>query len=280
MTMQLLTSKGTIDLSTPLVMGILNLTPDSFYDGGRYAGDQAWLDRVGEMLHEGAGIIDVGGVSTRPGSEGISGAEELDRVLPAIENLARHFPQATLSIDTYRSEVANACIHAGAHIINDVSGGRFDEKMFPLVAGLGVPYILMHMKGTPRDMQKDPIYKDVVGEVTAFFNEQLNKLRGLGVKENIVIDPGFGFGKSTEHNFQLLRQLSSLRSLNCPILVGVSRKSMVNRVLGTRPAKALNGSTVLHTMALLNGANILRTHDVKEAVEAVKLVTYYNSIQH
>ncbi len=279
MTMQLLTSQGTIDLSTPLVMGILNLTPDSFYDGGHYTSEQSWLDQVGKMLDEGAGIIDIGGVSTRPGSEGISSGEELDRVLPAVEKLAGHFPQAILSIDTYRSEVADACITAGAHIINDVSGGCFDERMFPLVARLGAPYILMHMKGTPRDMQRDPSYKDVVGELTGFFTDQLNKLRDLGVRDNVVIDPGFGFGKNTIHNFQLLRDLSSFRKLGCPVMAGVSRKSMVNRILGTKPANALNGSTVIHTLALLNGANILRTHDVREAVEAVKLVTYYNSIQ-
>ena len=272
------TSLGTVDLLTPVVMGILNITPDSFYDGGRYQDETRWLERTGRMLEEGAVIIDVGGASTRPGADPVAAEEELERLLPAIEKISRHYPGAILSIDTYRSQVARACIAAGGHMINDISGGRFDEDMLPLVAELGVPYIMMHILGTPRDMQKDPQYNDVVAEVKLFFEDQLNKLRMLDVTDNVVIDPGFGFGKTPEHNFRLLKELSAFSSLNCPIMAGVSRKSMINRILGCRPEDALNGTTVANTIALLNGADILRVHDVKEAAEAVKLVQYMKKI--
>ena len=272
------TSVGTIDLTNPVVMGILNVTPDSFYDGGRYMDEAGWLERTGRMLEEGATIIDVGGASTRPGADPLTAEEELDRLLPVIEKISRRFPGAILSIDTYQSRVARACIAAGGHMINDISGGRFDRDMLPLVAELGVPYIMMHILGTPRDMQKDPQYKDVVAEVKAFFEDQLNKLRSLNVTDNVVIDPGFGFGKTPEHNFRLLRELGAFSSLNCPIMAGVSRKSMINRILGCRPEDALNGTTVANTIALLNGADILRVHDVKEAAEAVKLVQYMKTI--
>lgn len=276
---KLRTSKGIIDLAQPAVTGILNVTPDSFYDGGRYTDprDIAW--QAGKMLDEGASFIDIGGVSTRPGAAEVTESEEMDRILPAIEEITRHFPEAILSIDTYRSGVAAECIQAGGHMINDISGGQFDERMFSFIAETGVPYIMMHIKGNPADMQKDPKYTDVVTEVMSFFEGRLNKLRSLGVTDNVVIDPGFGFGKTLEHNFRLLDNLSEFRKLGCPVMAGVSRKSMINKVLGTHPSKALNGTTVLHTIALLNGADIIRAHDVKEAVEAVKLVQQLKSIQ-
>lgn len=260
-------------------MGILNVTPDSFYDGGRYPELQDIVWQAGKMLDEGAALIDIGGISTRPGSSEISTEEELGRLLPAIGEITRHFPDAILSIDTYRSAVARECMKAGAHLVNDISGGRFDEEMFSFIAEAGVPYIMMHIQGNPADMQKDPVYGDVVSEVKAFFEGQLTKLRSLGVTANVVIDPGFGFGKTLEHNFRLLDTLSEFRQLGCPVMAGVSRKSMINRVLGTHPAEALNGTTVIHTIALLNGADILRVHDVKEAVEAVKLVQKLKSVR-
>lgn len=269
---------GPIDLASPRVMGILNLTPDSFYDGGSYLSDDRYLNQVDKMLKEGADLIDLGAVSTRPGSEAVSVDLELKRLLPVIENITRNFPEALLSADTYNSRVARESIAAGAHIINDISGGMFDDQMFPFIAASKTPYIMMHIQGTPKDMQKDPQYQDVVKEVRTFFDVQLNKLAALGVNNNVVIDPGFGFGKNAEHNFSLLKHLPEFKTLNCPVMAGVSRKSMINRVLGTSPKEALNGTTAVNTIALLNGADILRVHDVREAVEAIKLVTFYNSI--
>jgi len=275
---QLTTYFGTLDLSSPKVMGVMNLTPDSFYDGGKYKGDDGYLHRIGQMLKEGADIIDLGAVSTRPGAFEVNTDEELHRLMPILEKIKQKFPEIVVSVDTYRSKVAREAIAAGAHIINDISGGRFDPEMFSVIAALKVPYILMHIKGTPRDMQKNPQYVNVVSEVTHFFIGQLNKLAALGVKNNVVIDPGFGFGKTAEHNFQLLSKLGQFKNLNCPIMVGVSRKSMINKIVGTIPESALNGTTVVNTIALLNGAGLLRVHDVKEAVEAVKLVSYYKSV--
>ena len=255
-------------------MGILNLTPDSFYDGGRFRDEPAILERVGKMLEEGAAIIDIGGISTRPGARDVSQEEELERLLPALAGIIRTYPDALISVDTFRSRVARQCLDAGAHIINDISGGKFDEDMLPLIAETGAPYIMMHILGTPRDMQRNPQYGNVVREVKQFFEDQLDKLQKLGIQDNVVVDPGFGFGKTTEHNFQLLGNLSEFSTLNAPVMAGVSRKSMINRVLEIHPSEALNGTTVINTIALLNGADILRVHDVRPAVEAVTLVQY------
>ena len=263
----------TIDLSKPLIMGILNLTPDSFYDGGKYDSEKDILRQTEKMINEGAAIIDIGAVSTRPGAEDISEKEEIKKLTPVIKSLKNHFPSLTISVDTYRSTIAENMINNGADIINDISGGCFDKKMLEIIAKYDVPYILMHIKGTPKNMQKNPVYTDVVKEIKDFFKTQLSQIKKIkGNTNNIILDPGFGFGKTLEHNYQILNNLKEFKTLRQPILVGVSRKSMINKLLNTTPAKALNGTTVLNTISLLNGANILRVHDVKEAVEAVKIV--------
>lgn len=259
-----------LSLSRPLVMGILNVTPDSFYDGGRYAGVDAALFRASAMLEEGAAIIDIGGMSSRPGAEILSSETELQRVLPVVEAIARRFPEAILSIDTIYSKTARACVEAGAAIINDISGGRLDEQMFETVAELEVPYILMHMKGMPGNMQGQATYEDVVAEVLDFFIESIGRLRSLGVKD-IVLDPGFGFGKTSAHNFRLLNNLHVFQITGCPLLAGVSRKSMIWKTLKITPEAALNGTTALHVIALQQGARILRVHDVRPAVETICL---------
>jgi dihydropteroate synthase len=266
-----------IDLTTPAVMGILNLTPDSFFDGGKLKSDLEILQKVEKMINAGADIIDMGAVSTRPGATTVSEIEELKRLLPAFKKVSGKFPESIISIDTYRSRVAAELIQSGAHIINDISGGTFDPMMFNLIAETKVPYILMHIKGTPENMQNNPVYLDVTIEVKNFFKAQLYKLKALGIHGNIVLDPGFGFGKNLEHNYQLLKELEQIKKLGFPILAGMSRKSMVNKVLNTIPESALNGTTVLNTIALLNGANILRVHDVKEAKEAISLVEQMRS---
>ena len=259
-----------LDLSSPIVMGILNLTPDSFFDGGRYTTESAMLHQVEKMLHEGAAIIDVGGMSSRPGAVLISEVEELGRVLPAVAAIARRFPEAVISVDTFRAGVAAQSVAAGASIVNDIYAGRFDEKMFETVASLGTPYIMMHMQGDPSNMQKAPVYDDVVKEILQFFIEKMGQLRVLGVKD-IVLDPGFGFGKTVAQNYLLLQNLSIFRMTELPILAGISRKSMICRVLGLRPEQALNGTTALHMVALQQGARILRAHDVREAMEVIRL---------
>lgn len=259
-----------IDLSTPAVMGILNVTPDSFFDGGRYNEASQLVERAAQHLTEGASILDIGAVSTRPKAAEVSEAEEMERLLPAIRLLHSTYPSAILSADTHRSSVARAAIEAGAAMINDISGGQLDEHMFTTIAELQVPYILMHMQGTPQTMQDAPHYADVTEEVLAFFIERVDALHRLGVHD-VIIDPGFGFGKTVEHNYQLLRDLERFRILGVPILCGFSRKSMINKVLGTSPQEALNGTTVLNTAALERGADMLRVHDVKEAAEAVKI---------
>ncbi len=269
--------KRILDLSVPAVMGILNITPDSFYDGGKIRSDEDVLKRVEQMLAEGAAIIDVGAVSTRPGADEVSQAEERQRLLPVIQRIKKHFPESILSIDTYRSEIAREAIQAGGHIINDISSGNMDPEMPATIAELKVPYIMMHMQGTPATMQIDPQYSDVVEEIFTFFRGKVNMLKQLGVYQNIIIDPGFGFGKTVEHNFLLLKHLERFCSLGFPVMAGISRKSMVNRVLKTKPDNALNGTTALHVIALMNGASILRVHDVKEAAEAIKLVAFYKS---
>jgi dihydropteroate synthase len=267
-----------LDLSTPVVMGILNITPDSFYDGGRYEDETQLLEQAGKMVREGAAIIDIGAASTRPGAEDIGEEEESKRLIPAIRSVRKAFPHIIISADTYRAAVTEKAIHAGADIINDISGGTMDAEMFATAGRLKVPYILMHIKGTPKDMQADPHYDDVVKEVKEYLSSRINELKGAGV-QHIILDPGFGFGKTVEHNYTLLNNLHELIVLGYPLLAGASRKSMVNRVIGTKPENALNGTTVVNTLALLNGAKILRVHDVKEAVQAVKIVEYYRQQQ-
>ena len=260
-----------LDLSEPVVMGILNTTPDSFFDGGRFVDEEAVVARVRKMLAEGAVVIDVGGVSTRPGAAEVSEREELQRVIPVVASVKKHFPDAVVSIDTWRSKVAQEAVGAGAAIVNDISAGRFDPRLFETVAALDVPYILMHMQGTPQTMQQNPRYENVVNEVLDFFIEKLEKLRRLGIKD-IVLDPGFGFGKTVEHNFHLLKNLAVFEHvLNLPVLAGISRKSMICKVLKVNPEHALNGTTALHVEALRQGARILRVHDVKEAAEVIAL---------
>lgn len=260
-----------LPIDGPLVMGILNVTPDSFYDGGTLQTRQATTDRVGQMLADGATIIDIGGQSSRPGATPVSEQEETDRVLSGIEAALAASDEVVISVDTFQSAVAERAIDAGAHIINDISGGNLDPDMFGTAARLEVPYILMHMQGTPATMQQAPSYSNVVQEVVSSLSERVAQLRLAGVQQ-IIVDPGFGFGKSVAHNYALLNALDAFHSLKVPLLVGFSRKSMINRVLGTTPAEALNGTTVLNTIALMKGAHILRVHDVREAAEAVSLV--------
>jgi dihydropteroate synthase len=261
-----------LDLSRPVVMGILNLTPDSFYDGGKHKVLDVVIRQVGKMIEEGAAIIDIGGVSTRPDAQEVSEEEEWNRLKNVLSELRKRFPEIILSIDTWRSTIARRAADFGIDMINDISGGQFDEKMFEAIAELKLPYVMMHIKGTPATMQQNPVYDDVVIDLSAFFRHQLGKLAEFGVTENIILDPGFGFGKTVEHNYELLRRFSEFTALGYPLLAGLSRKSMINKVLGIKPENALNGTTVLNTIALLSGANILRVHDVKEAVEAIKLV--------
>ncbi len=260
-----------LDLSTPVVMGIMNLTPDSFFDGGKFPIVDAQLHHVESMLLNGASIIDVGAVSTRPGAMEVDEAEEIRRLIPSIKAIITHFPGCILSADTFRPRVARMAVEHGAGMINDIYGGRYGVGMLETTASLKVPYILMHMKGTPANMQLNPSYTDVVAEVTYFFEQQLSLCREKGVRQ-VILDPGFGFGKTVEQNFSLLTHLDEFRLLGVPILAGLSRKSMINKFLNIHAADALNGTTVLNTIALLKGANILRVHDVKEAVEAIRLV--------
>jgi dihydropteroate synthase len=260
-----------IDLSVPKVMGIVNVTPDSFYEGSRFADPLAILKQVEKMATEGADFIDVGGYSSRPGATDISEEEELQRVLPVVQSIRKEFPDLIVSIDTFRAEVAKQAMMLGAGMINDISAGELDSKMFETVAALNVPYIAMHMRGTPQTMTQHSTYENLVKDVTDYFHKKMDQLLRLKVKD-IIIDPGFGFAKTVNHNFELLNHLDYLQILGKPILVGLSRKSMIWRTLNTTPEQALNGTTALHTIALLKGASILRVHDVKEAVEAVRLV--------
>ena len=261
-----------ISLDSPLVMGILNVTPDSFYDGGKYLTEKSILARAEEIIAEGGKIIDIGAFSTRPGAKQISASEEINRLAPAVRAIREKFPRTPLSIDTFQSEVAkNIVDEFGPCIINDISGGTIDVKMFEAVADLKVPYILMHIQGTPETMQKNPSYTNVVNDVILFLSQRVEKLKLLGVND-IIIDPGFGFGKLTNHNYELMNRLDSFKIFKLPLLVGISRKGMVWKTLGIKPEEALNGTTVLNTLALLGNADILRVHDVKEAVQAVKIV--------
>jgi dihydropteroate synthase len=256
-------------------MGILNITPDSFYDGGSYLTIIDQLRQVDKMITEGAIIIDIGAMSTRPGAIPVSQDEEIARLLPSLIAIRGHFSEIIISIDTSRSAVAKAAIDHGATMINDVYGGRFDDEMFNLVAHYNIPYILMHMQGTPDNMQINPHYKDVLSEVNDFFRIRIDLLSPDF--DQLILDPGFGFGKTVENNFQLLNHFESFRSFGTPLLAGLSRKSMITRVLQIKPNEALNGTTVLNTIALLKGANILRVHDVKEAMEAIRLVKAYEN---
>lgn len=269
---QTINIKGTLmEVDKPLVMAILNITGDSFYDGGHYNSVDQALQRAEECLNLGANILDIGGASSRPGAEEVSVETELARVLPVIEAISNKFPTAVISVDTYRAQVAREGVNAGAHIVNDISAGEDDIDMISTVAALDVPYIAMHKQGTPQDMQDNPSYTNVVEDVVSYFRNRLELYKKAGIKD-VILDPGFGFGKTVEHNYSLLNQLEVFRSLfPNPLLVGVSRKSMINRVLGTKPEDALNGTTALHAMALMNGAQILRVHDVEEAVQVVKL---------
>jgi len=265
-----------IDLSVPKVMGILNVTPDSFYDGGRYGKEGEILNRINLLVTEGVDIIDVGAYSSRPGAKEISTDEEKGRLETALKLIRKNFKDVLISVDTFRSEVARWSVeNYGVDVINDISAGDLDENMFQTIARLQVPYIMMHMKGKPENMQNEPYYENVVQEIMKYFSEKINQLNLLGVKD-IIIDPGFGFGKTIEHNYQLLKHLEDFKWFNLPILAGVSRKSMIYKFLGANPDESLNGTTILNTIALLNGADIIRVHDVKQAKEAVLLVQKLN----
>lgn len=259
-----------VDLSIAKVMGILNITPDSFYDGGMYKDDRSILLQAEKMINEGASFIDVGAYSSRPGAAHVSEEEELKRIVPIVELLIKNFSDCYLSIDTFRSKVAKECIEAGATMINDISGGLLDKNMIPTVGKLEVPYIMMHMKGTVQTMQQHTYYDDLVKEMIYYFSERLTEARKHQVIDTII-DPGFGFSKTLEQNYELLSNLELLNMLERPMLVGVSRKSMIYKLLETTPQDALNGTSVINTIALQKGANILRVHDVKEAMECITI---------
>ena len=265
-----------LDLSSPIIMGILNVTSDSFYDGGFYDNQKKVLDQVEKMINDGASIIDIGGYSSRPGADNISPDIELARVLPIVKLIKERFSKILISIDTFRSEVAKQCVENGADIINDISGGSLDSKMFETVADLGVPYVMMHMRGNPGNMMDKTDYENVVNEIEEYFKEKIESAESFGIND-IIIDPGFGFSKTTKQNFDILNNLNFLSKLDRPLLIGVSRKSMIYKTLGISPIDSLNGSTVLHTISLLNGAKIIRTHDVKEARECIRLVNELKS---
>lgn len=261
-----------LDFTQPRIMGILNISPDSFYDGGRYSEPFSAIKQAERMISEGATIIDLGAVSTRPGAKEVGIDEEWGRIFEILPFLRKQFPETIISVDTYRSGIARNAVNEGADIINDISGGQMDNKMFETVAELKIPFIMMHLQGTPQTMQIKPEYADVVAEVSQFFKKNLQTLATMGKTGNIILDPGFGFGKTIEHNYKLLNNLDEFKKHGCPLLVGVSRKSMIYRLLGIGPDDALNGTTVVNTIALLKGVDILRVHDVKEAAEAVRIV--------
>ena len=260
-----------VDLAIPSVMGILNITPDSFFKGSRVESIDDALFRVEDFLKQGAKFIDLGAYSSRPGATDITADEELQRLIPYVEAIIKRLPEAILSIDTFRSKVAKQAIQAGGHIINDISAGNLDNEMFTTVAALNVPYIIMHMKGNPQNMNEFANYKDISIEVSNYFSSKIASLHALGVKD-VIIDPGFGFSKTIDHNYELLQHLDDLQIFGLPILAGVSRKGMIHKFLNTTAAEALNGTSVVNTIALLKGANILRVHDVKEASECVQIV--------
>lgn len=267
-----------LDLTDGVIMGILNVTPDSFYDGGKFTEESIIIERVATMVADGASIIDIGGMSSRPGSRPVPEEEERKRVIPVIKTIRKHFPDIFISIDTWRSQIANESLDEGADIINDISAGNIDPEIIKLAGRRKAPYILMHMQGDPSTMQQAPTYKDILYETGSFFARKTAELTAAGCTD-IILDPGFGFGKTAAHNYQLLKNTGFFKTFGRPLLHGFSRKSMVNKILGTKPDEALNGTTVLNTIALLSGVQILRVHDVKEAMEALKITRFYNSIQ-
>jgi len=264
-----------IDLSSPKVMGILNVTPDSFFDGGMYKNESTILNKVEEMLKAGATFIDVGGYSSRPGADDVKEAEELSRVLPIITLILKHFPETLISVDTFRSKIAEQSINSGAAMINDISAGKLDSNMLATIGKLGVPCIMMHMKGNPKTMQQQTNYKDLIKDIVSYFAERIAAAHAEKIND-IIIDPGFGFAKTLEQNYELLNHLELLKMIDKPLLVGISRKSMISKTLNTTSKNALNGTTALHMVALQKGAKILRVHDVKEAMECVAL---YNQLE-
>ena len=264
-----------ISLSTPKVMGILNITPDSFYDGGRYKDTKSILIQVEAFIDQGATFIDIGAYSSRPGAAFVSEEEELKRITPVIDLILKSFPDCKISIDSFRSKVIQKCVEAGAVISNDISSGKLDPLMFETIAKLKVPYIMMHMKGTPQNMQKHTEYEDLVNDIYLYFSERINRANEHGI-EDLILDPGFGFSKTLEQNYKILNKLKVFKNLNYPILSGLSRKSMIYKTLESTSGEALNGTTALNMLALINGANILRVHDVKEAMECIKLFNMYS----
>lgn len=267
----LLSGSKSLSFDNPLVMGILNITPDSFYDGGKYRNMSEIQDRAGTMISEGVDIIDIGAVSTRPNADDVSEKEELNRLIPVIESIRKLYPDIFISVDTWRSSVASFVVQSGADMINDISGGSFDKNMTATIAKLQLPFAVMHTKGNPKKMQDNPRYRNVVTEISNYFNKLIKYLTSEGISQ-IIIDPGFGFGKTIDHNYDILRNLKMFSAFGLPIMVGLSRKSMIYKTLDTTPDQSLNATTVTNTIALINGANMLRVHDVKEAVEAIKIV--------
>jgi dihydropteroate synthase len=259
-----------IDLSNPKVMGILNVTPNSFFDGGKYKNEEEIISQVDKMLSEGATFIDIGAYSSKPSAEFVSETEEIERIVPAIEVILKHFPNALLSVDTFRAEVAKASIESGAAIINDIAAGELDANMFDVIAKYNVPYIMMHMRGNPQTMQSLTQYEDIVKEMLFYFSEKVKKARALGIND-LILDPGFGFAKTTDQNYEVMQKMELFNLLELPVLAGISRKSMIYKTLDITPQEALNGTTFLNTIALTKGAKILRVHDVKEAVECLTL---------
>jgi dihydropteroate synthase len=265
-----------IDLSIPKVMGILNVTPNSFFDGGKYKNEKEIITQVDKMLSEGATFIDIGAYSSKPSAEFVMEAEEIERIVPVIELILKHFPDALLSIDTFRAEVTKASLESGAAIINDIAAGELDDKMFNVIAKHNVPYIMMHMRGNPQTMQGLTQYDDIIKEMLFYFSEKVRKARSFGIND-LILDPGFGFAKTTDQNYEVLQKMELFNLLELPVLVGVSRKSMIYKTLHNTAQEALNGTTVLNTIALTKGGKILRVHDVKEAMECVTLFSKMNS---
>ncbi|TDW52038.1 dihydropteroate synthase [Flavobacterium sp. 270] len=264
-----------IDLSIPKIMGILNVTPNSFFDGGKYNNESEILPQVEKMLSEGADFIDIGAYSSKPSAEFVTEQEEIERIVPVIELILKHFPDTLLSIDTFRAEVAKASIESGAAIINDIAAGGLDENMFDVIAKYNVPYIMMHMRGNPQTMQSMTQYEDIIKEMLFYFSEKVAKARSLGIND-LIMDPGFGFAKTTDQNYEVMQKMELFNLLELPVLSGISRKSMIYKTLNNTPQEALNGTTFLNTIALTKGAKILRVHDVKEAVECVTLFNKLN----
>ncbi len=267
-----------VRFNKPLIMAIINVTPDSFYDGGKYGLVDDILNDAEEKIVQGADIMDLGAASSRPGATEITEEEEWERLEPVIVALRKKFPTVLMSVDTYRSSIVKRCADLGIDMINDISGGNLDDKMFETIADINLPYVMMHMQGRPQNMQDHPTYQNVIGDIFNDFEKRIHKFKKLNFNK-IILDPGFGFGKTLEHNYKLLKELRYFQELGYPILAGVSRKGMINKVIGTSPVTALNGTTVLNTIALLNGTSIIRVHDVTEAVQAAQLVEFYKNVE-